>query len=333
MILRPGGYLRLVSARARIVGLVGLAAAAAVAVVGVAVVSAGGTDGAPAAEAKPRPGRPPLSLSLGFRTDRESRDLARAQALYGRGETHGAGALFAGHDSLEAKVGLAFASWPDGTLDRLEQLAKLYPESGAVQLHLGLARLWARRGDPVSAWQAVGEGEPDTPYAILAGNLLFPNLPRGLPTFVPSFSAPPEVSRLPAGRQLGALRVRAERGGVREVLLYGVGLQRVGRPVSAAEVFEQAARVAPRDPEARVAAAVGSFDKARPEIAFGRLGPLTKTFPREPTVRFHLGLLLLWTGRIEQAARQFGLASRTKPGSPLAREASRYLRTIRRAGS
>jgi tetratricopeptide (TPR) repeat protein len=322
-----------VSARARIVGLVALAAATAVVVVGVAVVSAGDSDGAPAAETKPRPGRPPLSLALGFRTDREARDLARAQALYGRGETHGAGALFARHDSLEAKVGLAFASWPDRTLDRLEQLAKLYPESGAVQLHLGLARLWARSGDPTSAWQAVGEGEPDTPYAVLAGNLLFPNLPRGLPTFVPSFSAPRAVSRLPAGQQLEALRVRAEHGQVREVLLYGVGLQRVGRPVSAAATFEQAARLAPRDPEARVAAAVGSFDKARPEIAFGRLGPLTKTFPREPTVRFHLGLLLLWTGRIEQAARQFGLASRTKPGSPLAREASRYLRTIRRAGS
>jgi tetratricopeptide (TPR) repeat protein len=321
------------TARNRVLGLVGLASVAAVAVVGVAVVSAGDSDSAPAAEAKPRPGRPPLSLALGFRADREARDLARAQSLYMRGRAEAAKALFARHDSLEAKVGLAFASWPDGAPDRLEQLAKLYPESGVVQLHLGLARLWAQRGDPTSAWQAVGEGEPDTPYAILAGNLLFPSLPRGLPMFVPSFSAPREVSRLPAARQIEALHVRAERGGVREVLLYGVGLQRVGRPVSAAGVFEQAARLAPRDPEARVAAAVGSFDKARPEIAFGRLGPLTRTFPGEPTVRFHLGLLLLWTGRIDQAKRQFGLASRTNPGSPLAREAARYLSTIRHAGS
>jgi hypothetical protein len=48
-------------------------------------------------------------------------------------------------------------------------------------------------------------------------------------------------------------------------------------------------------------------------------------------VRFHLGVLLLWTGRIEAAQRQFRLAARTRPGSPLALEAERYLETIRRA--
>jgi predicted Zn-dependent protease len=98
-------------------------------------------------------------------------------------------------------------------------------------------------------------------------------------------------------------------------------------------VYAQAAKRFPRNAEARVAAAVGSFDKASPEIAFGQLGPLTRTFPGEPSVRFHLGLLLLWTGRVDQAERQFALAARTQPASPLAREAARYLRTIRRARS
>jgi Flp pilus assembly protein TadD len=141
------------------------------------------------------------------------------------------------------------------------------------------------------------------------------------------------VTRLPAGKQLEALRARAEAGGVRDQLLYGIGLQRVGRPVSAGEVFQEAASRAPRDAEAQVAAAVGMFDKAAPEIAFGRLGPLTRTFPDDPSVRFHLGLLLLWTGRVDGAVRQFRLASETNPGSPLAGEAARYLRTIRRARS
>ena len=322
------------TARQRVVGLVALASVAAVAVVGVAVVFAeNGTNNVAQGEPKPRPGRPPLSYALGFRSDPEARDLTRGRALYERGKGQAAGGLFARHDSLEAKVGLAFASWPGTTLDRLEQLAKLYPDSGVVQLHLGLARLWAGRGDPVSAWRAVAEGEPDTVYAILAGNLLFPNLPRGLPAFVPSFSAPQAVARLPAARQLDALRARAESGEAREWLIYGVGLQRVGRPVSAADAFERAAALAPNDAEARVAAAVGRFDKERPEIAFGRLGPLTKTFPHEPTVRFHLGVLLLWTGRIDEAKRQFRLASTTRPGSPIAREAARYLRTIRQARS
>lgn len=322
------------SARRRVLALVALAALVAVAVVAVAVVSAdgsSGSDGAP--EATPRPGRPPLSFALGFRADREARDLARAAELYRAGKIAAAAELFERHDSLEARVGRAFAGWPEGTLDRLEQLAKLYPESGSIQLHLGLARLWSQRGDPLEAWRAAADAEPDTPYAVLAGNLLFPKLPRGLPSFIPSFAAPAAIVDLPAARQLEALRVRAERGGTRALLLYGVGLQRVGRPVSAKEAFDRAARSAPGDVEAQVAAAVGSFDKERPELAFGRLGPLVDRFPGEATVRFHLGVLLLWTGRVDEAERQFRIASRTSPGSPLAKEAGRYLETIRSARS
>ncbi|HLG07042.1 MAG TPA: hypothetical protein VI409_00060 [Gaiellaceae bacterium] len=322
------------SPRRRILLFVALVAAAAAAVVATAVVSSDG-DSATTASTTPklRPGRPPLSLALGFRTDAEARDLARAAALYQRGDVKAAAALFGRHDSLEAKVGSAFAAWPEGSLDRLEQLAKLYPETGLVQLHLGLARLWANRGDPVSAWRAAIDAEPDTPYAIVAGNLVHPKLPRGLPAFIPSFSASPEITRLPPERQLAALRRRAGQGGVRDVLLYGVGLQRVGRPVSASRAFERAVRLAPRNVEAQVAAAVGQFDKAAPERAFGRLGPLTRTYPNEPSVRFHLGVLLLWTGRVDASKRQFRLASRARPGSPLAREAARYLETIRRARS
>lgn len=322
------------SARRRIVLAVAAVAAAAVAVVAAAVVSSNGdstTTTTPAPE--PREGRPPLSFALGFRTDAEAQDLARAAAAYQRGDSKAAAALFAKHGSLEAKVGSALVTWPDGSLDRLEQLAKLYPGIAVVQLHLGLARLWANEGDAVAAWRSTIEAEPDTPYAIVAGNLLHPQLPRGLPAFIPSFAASPEITRLPPAHQLEALRRAAERGGVRERLLYGVGLQRVGRPVSASRVFGQAARRAPGDVEALVADAVGRFDKDAPERAFGRLGPLTRTYPNEPSVRFHLGVLLLWTGRIEPAKRQFRLAARSQPGSPLAREAARYLETIERARS
>ena len=78
---------------------------------------------------------------------------------------------------------------------------------------------------------------------------------------------------------------------------------------------------------------MGQFDKDAPERAFGRLGPLSRTYPDEPTVRFHLGVLLLWTGRIDGRERQFRLAAKAQPGSPLAREAIRYLETIQRARS
>ncbi|TML22362.1 MAG: hypothetical protein E6G28_05555 [Actinobacteria bacterium] len=321
-------------ARRRIAVLVALLALAAVGVVAVAVLSSGrGTSASTAATPKPRPGRPPLSLLFGFRRDAASRALARAAALYGEDHTGAAARIFARYDSLEARVGAALATWPHGSLERLEELANLYPKSAVVQLHLGLARLWAAQGDPDAAWRAVVDAEPDTPYAILAENLLHPNLPRGEPAFIPSFAAPLQVSRLPADRQLAALRARAEHGGAKDWLLYGVGLQRVGRTVSARGAFERAARMAPRTAEARVAAAVGEFDKDDPTLAFSRLGPLTRVFPNEPTVRFHLGVLLLWTGRISAAERQLRLAAHTRAGSPLAREAARYLETIRRARS
>ena len=145
------------SAQRRVALLVGAVAIAAVAVVAAAVLSSEGDSAgtrATATEPKPREGRPPLSFALGFRDDVEARDLTRGAALYQRGQTEAAAALFAKHDSLEAKVGAAYAAWPDGTLDRLDQLAKLYPEVAVVQLHLGLVRLWSNEGDPLEAWRA-----------------------------------------------------------------------------------------------------------------------------------------------------------------------------------
>lgn len=323
------------SARGRVTLLVAAIAVAAVAIVAGAVLSADGDSaGVQSNTTAPevREGRPPLSFALGFRSDAVARELRQGAALYQRGDVEEAASLFARHDSLEAKVGAAFAVWPDGTLDRMEQLAKLYPEVAVVQLHLGLARLWANEGDPVEAWRAALDAEPDTPYAVVSGNLLHPNLPRGLPAFIPSFTAPVAITKLPPALQLEALRRAAGRGGAREQLLYGVGLQRVGRPAAAARVFDAAARAFPRDVEAQVAGAVGQFDKDAPEKAFGRLGPLSRTYPNAPSVRFHLGVLLVWTGRIQAAERQFRLAATARPGSPLAREADRYLETIRRAG-
>ena len=324
------------SAQRRVALLVAAVAVAAVAVVAAAILSSDGDSaGTAASTTSPglREGRPPLSFALGFRSDPEARAVMRGAALYARGDLAAASAVFAKHDSLEAKVGAAFAEWPNGSLDRLEQLAKLYPEVAVVQLHLGLARLWANTGDPVEAWRAALDAEPDTPYAVVAGNLLHPDLPRGLPAFIPSFAAPAAIAGLPPARQLAALRSAARHGGVRQQLLYGVGLQRVGRPLSAARAFDEAARRYPNDVEAQVAGAVGAFDKDAPARAFGRLGPLTRTYPDEPTVRFHLGVLLLWTGRVEGAERQFRLAAKAQPGSPLAREAKRYLETIREARS
>lgn len=315
------------TARARIVAVVAASAAlAAAAVVGAAALW--GDDAPVGGGPQPRAGAPPLGLQLGVRTDREARELRRAVDLYARGDRAAAGRIFDRFDSLEARVGSAFADWPDDSLGRLERLGNLHAGSGVVQLHLGLARLWADEGDAAAALRRVVEAAPDTPYALTAADLLHPEYARGVPVFVQAEPAPASIAALPPARRLAALRRRAEEGGTDDRLRYGVALQRLGRPRSAERVYAEAARLAPTDPEALTAAAVGRFRKDDPARAFSRLGPLSARFPQEPTVRFHLGLLLLWTGEVGEARRQLELARAARPGSPLAREAARFLERL-----
>jgi tetratricopeptide (TPR) repeat protein len=331
------------SPRARVFSVVvAAAAAAAIVAVGGAVLLDDHTPGPPndaGGGSAAQPGSPPLALNLGVRDDAEARDLRRAAALYDADRAAPAGRIFARYRSLEARVGRAFAVWPDGSLDRLEQLGGLYPRSALVQLHVGLARFWAGKGDARGAWREAVNAEPDTPYAVTAGDLLHPEFATGLPTFVPSFELPPSVARLAPPEQLAALEHAADRNGgeassvVRWKLLYGVALQRLGRPVSARRQFEQAVQADPQNVEALVADAVGRFDKSRPEAAFSRLGPLTKRFPEAASVRFHLGLLLLWSGQVDEAKRQLRLAREDEPGSVHAKEAERFLKRLESLGT
>lgn len=306
--------------------MAGTAALAAVLVAGGAVLSAEEVlDREDVSEqARPRQGVPRLVLDLGVRDDPEARDLRRATELYERGRRRQAAVLFARHDSLEAKVGAAFAAWP-GSLDRIEQLGALYPRSALAQLHVGLARFWAGEGGSITAWREARDVEPDTVYAVRADDLLHAReFAPGLPGFTPSFSY--RIKGDTAAEQLEALE--ADRS-VRGRLLHGVALQRLGHPVSARRAFAEALRLAPNDVDALVADAVGRYTKERPVAAFSRLGPLTRRFPRAATVRFHLGLLLLWQKDVAEAKRQLRLAVATEPASRVAREARRYLGALR----
>ena len=270
-------------------------------------------------------GVPPFVVDLGVRGDPEAVALRRAARAYGGGDRRRVGGILAGHSSLQAQVGNALSTWPTGSRERLEELARSNPRSGAVLFHLGLARFWDGDTDgALAAWQTTRRENPDSAYAVRASNLVFRSFPPGVPVFVPGFAADPEVARLPPRRQLAALARDARRPDVRAKLLYGVALQRLERPVSAQKQFAAAARLAPKNPEALVADAVGRFDKGRPERAFSRLGPLTRRYPRAATVRFHLGLMLLWLSQIDEARRQLRQAARSED-SPLAREANRLL--------
>ena len=60
--------------------------------------------------------------------------------------------------------------------------------------------------------------------------------------------------------------------------------------------------------------------------------PLTRTFPQSASVRFHLGLLLLWSGQVKEAKRQLELVQKVEPGSSLVGVANQYLETLHKAG-
>jgi len=320
-----------VSPFARVVAFtIAAAAAAVVLVVGVVALQtepSGGVAPAP----KARKGAPPLTLELGVRTDREAVALRQAARLYASGKRAAAGRSFARLDSVEARVGQAFAAWPDGTVDRMNRLAGLHAQDAVVQLNLGVALFWAGLPGSEDAWRAAAASEPDSPYAVAAGNLLHPEYARGVPVFVTTAALPAGLEGLSHPAQLDLLRRNAAKD-VDGKLLYGVALQRLGMQRSAERIFSEAAREAPDDAEAQVAAAVGRFDKARPADAFSRLGPLTRRFPDKATVRFHLGLLLLWSGEVKEARTQLVRATTVEPGSPLAREARKYLDELDKAG-
>ena len=305
-----------------------VATVATAAVVGFAARS-GGEPPSLASALKPRSGAPPLALDLGVRVDPEAVDLRRGLGLLDQGKRKEAAALFAVHDSLEAQVGQAIAAWPTGSLTRLTSLAASYPRSGLVQVNLGLARFWGGRPGSEDAWRRAVTVQPDSSYAITAANLLYPRFNRNLPTFVPAESVPATLDGKSPPDQLAILRHNASTGGAKAKLLYGVALQRLFRPVSARREFDDAARLAPDDPETLTAAAVARFDKANLSASFSRLGPLTRRFPHAATVRFHLGLLCSWTGAVASAEKQLRLATTVEPGSPLAREAARFLTTLK----
>lgn len=292
-----------------VVGAAALAAAA--------VAVAGGLllDGR---EEQEEVGEPPaLELSVLAGDDPQTRALLAAERAYEQGRRDDARRSFeavlrSNPSSLEAAVGAAVAAWPEGTVERLRELAGGRPDNALVRLHLGLALYAEGNTEEAEAqWRQAQSRDPDTAAAVRAEDLLHPDMAPGRPFFFPDTAARPELEGLSATEQLEELERRAEDGRLEDLLLYGVALQRVGRPVSAQETFDLALAREPDNLDAQVAAAVVRFDKDAPEQAFSRLGPLTRYHPRAGVVRFHLGLLLLWIRAVDEARRQLEIAVET----------------------
>ena len=141
-----------------------------------------------------------------------------------------------------------------------------------MQLNLGIARFWAGEDGAKEAWRSAATLEPDTAYAVTAGNLLHPEFARNLPVFVPSGEIPAAVRGLPAPAQLALLRARASAGTVADRLLYGVALQRLGKQQSAERVYAATAKAAPGRRRGEGGRRRGAVLKDRPVRAFSRSG-------------------------------------------------------------
>jgi Flp pilus assembly protein TadD len=317
----------------RVVAIVVAAAfVAAGAVVGATLLQTRGErTTVPGAVTKPQPGNPPLKLAFGLDASAEARALARAQVLYNADHVAQAAAIFARYHSLAAQIGSAYAAWSKNGLATMKGLAAAHPTSTVALLHLGIADYWAgHNADAVAAWEKTAEVGADSPYGVAAEDLLHPTLNGhrqipGLPYLVLDFGAPPAIGKLPGAEQLAALARAAAGPNARAKLLYGSALWSLEHPLSAERQFEAAAKLAPHDPLARTAAAVGLYTKADLVRAFSRVGPLTGVFPRAAVVRFHLGLLLLWSGQRKKAIAQLRLAVAEGPHSSYGEDARRLL--------
>jgi tetratricopeptide (TPR) repeat protein len=321
------------TARARVLTIVAVAAGLAVAgTVGITLLQTRGeSTTAPGSVTKPHAGRPPVFLEFGLRDDRQAQELARAARLFNNGKVQQASAIFAHYHSLQAQIGAAFASWPDGGLDELKRLVAAHPQSPAAQFNLGMAYYWSGRvGDAASTWQRVAARYPDSPESVEAENVLYRKLLAGLPPIVTTITEPSAPSR---AAQLQLLEGAAAKPDPTAKLRYGLALWQLWHRVSAERQFSAAAKLAPRDPVARTAAAMGAFTKRAPVRAFGRLGPLTAEFPHAAVVRFHLAILLVWTRQPAKALKQFELAIADEPGSVYGKEGKQFVAALRQHGT
>jgi tetratricopeptide (TPR) repeat protein len=309
------------SPRARVYAVVAAAAALAVAAVagGAYLQTRGETTTAPGAVTKPRAGVPPLLFDFGVQDDAQAQSLSRGAQLLQHGKKQAAAAIFERYHSVQAQIGVAFARWPDRSLDTVKEIVAANPRNPVAQLHLGLALYWTgRSADAVKQLQLVDSRFPDSRSAVDAEDLLYAG------RFFPGLPYMIAAIELPKAPTLAGQLELAKR----TPLVYGVMLWRLDRRLSARHALDAAAAAAPNDPLALTLAAVAHFTKKQPSEAFGRLGPLTGRFPRSSVVRLHLGVLLLWERQVKKGAAQLRLAAADEPGSIYAQQAKKLLSAL-----
>ena len=271
----------------------------------------------------PRPGAPPLTLELGVRADPEAVALRRAARLYADGRraaarprvralrlARGAGRR---RRSPPGRTGPSTGSTgsPGSTPRR--------PSSSSTSASRSSGRGWPGRRTPGGRRP---RSEPDTPYAVAAGNLLHPDFARGLPLFVPTVPAPRGSRRPHAGRPARPAPARRRDGRGREA-----PLRRRAAAARAAALRRARVRRRGKGGPGQRRGAGRRRGRALRQGATRRgvlaPRPADAPVPAGATVRFHLGLLLLWAGEVKEAKTQLarrhpgraGLAPRPRGGA------------------
>jgi predicted Zn-dependent protease len=208
-----------------------------------------------------------------------------------------------------AKVRAAFAKGPRSAARALEGLANEHPNDPVVQFNQATALLCAGYvAEATQGYRRAKKAGRDTYYEVRADTLLHPQFfDQGYPIFQY------------AGRDPLHIQGQVE--------------QRRFHQRTAARLYAKAARRHPDDPDAQVAAAVGRFDMDNLSASFSRLGPLVKRFPRSQSVRFHLGLLLAWTGQRTLAVKEFKSARALGPKTTFGTEADAFLVRLEKGGT
>ena len=207
----------------------------------------------------------------------------------------------------EAAIRAALALPAKRAAHALEPVEQRAPKDPAVQFNYGIALFCAGYlNEAGQAFRAAKTTGRNTLYEMRADEILHPQYFTPQDGLYPLF----QLSRPDP------------------LLLRGVLQQRQGHEHSAERLYQQAARQRPNDDQAQVAAAVGRFDEDNLSASFSRLGPLVKRFPASQSVRYHLGLLLAWTGQRDQAITEFRRARSLGARTSLGKQANVFLRGL-----
>ena len=191
----------------------------------------------------------------------------------------------------------------------IEPLANEYPKDAVVQFNYGWALYCGGfDADAVPVLVRAKKLGRDTRYAIISDNILHPQyFQNGYPLF--------------------------EYAGRDPLLIQGQIAQRNFHQQTAERLWARAAKLHPNDPDTQVAAAVGRFDMDNLSAAFSRLGPLVKQFPKSQSVRYHLGLMLAWTGQGTLALKEFRAARALGPKTTFGKEADAFVTRLENGGT